>query len=264
MRQLFFFGLEQAKACFFPVIIFLTLAITKVVEVPFIARYDLILLVCLLTQLFMIIFKFETLDEVKVIGVFHLIGLALELYKVHMGSWSYPEDAITKIWGVPLYSGFMYASVASYMCQAWRRLKLRITNWPATWGVVLLSVAIYFNFYTHHFIFDFRWILKILTLLVFYRTFVYFTILKRTYAMPLSLSFVLIGFFIWIAENIATFFGAWRYPNQSQQWEIVHFGKISSWLLLVIVSFMIVALLKHIKENQSQDKHFAENNPLSK
>lgn len=70
--------------------------------------------------------------------------------------------------------------------------------------------------------------------------------------MPLSLSFVLIGFFIWIAENIATFFGAWRYPNQQQQWEIVHIGKISSWLLLVIVSFMIVALLKHLKENRVQ------------
>lgn len=41
----------------------------------------------------MIAFKLESLDEVKVIGVFHLIGLALELYKVHMGSWSYPEEA---------------------------------------------------------------------------------------------------------------------------------------------------------------------------
>ena len=34
--------------------------------------------------------------------------------------------------------------------------------------------------------------------------------------MPLVLSFVLIGFFIWIAENIATFFSAWEYPNQSE------------------------------------------------
>lgn len=130
MKQLFYFGYEQAKSCLFPVIIFLTLAITKMVEVPFIARYDLILYICLLTQILMVVFKFETFDEVKVIGVFHLIGLALELYKVHMGSWSYPEEAITKFFGVPLYSGFMYASVASYMCQAWRRLELRLVNWP--------------------------------------------------------------------------------------------------------------------------------------
>lgn len=254
MKQLFYFGYEQAKSCLFPVIIFLTLAITKMVEVPFIARYDLILYICLLTQILMVVFKFEIFDEVKVIGVFHLIGLALELYKVHMGSWSYPEEAITKFFGVPLYSGFMYASVASYMCQAWRRLELRLVNWPPTWRVVLLSAAIYFNFFTHHFIFDFRWILKIMTFLIFYRTFVYFTVKKRTYAMPLSLSFVLIGFFIWIAENIATFFGAWRYPNQQQQWEIVHIGKVSSWLLLVIVSFMIVAQLKHLKENREMSR----------
>jgi len=72
--------------------------------------------------------------------------------------------------------------------------------------------------------------------------------------MPVALSFVLIGFFIWIAENIATFFGAWQYPDQQQQWTMVHISKISSWLLLVIVSFLIVALLKHLKENQSQFK----------
>lgn len=254
MKQLIYFGLEQAKSCVFPVIIFLTLAMTKTIEVPFISRYDLILLVCLGTQVLMVMFKRETLDEVKVIAVFHLIGLALELYKVHMGSWSYPEKAFTKVWGVPLYSGFMYASVASYMCQVWRRLELKLTNWPSTWIVGILSMAIYLNFFTHHFIYDFRWFLKLFTLLIFYRTFVYFTVNKRTYRMPLVLSFVLIGFFIWIAENIATFFGAWQYPDQQQQWTMVHISKISSWLLLVIISFLIVALLKHLKENQNQFK----------
>ncbi len=77
--------------------------------------------------------------------------------------------------------------------------------------------------------------------------------------MPLALSFVLIGFFIWIAafvligffiwiaENIATFFGAWKYPNQAEAWSLVHLGKVSSWVLLVIVSFLIVAMLKRVK-----------------
>ncbi len=54
----------------------------------------------------------ETKDELKVITVFHLIGLLLEIYKVHFGSWSYPEERYSKVFGVPLYSGFMYASVA--------------------------------------------------------------------------------------------------------------------------------------------------------
>ena len=37
-------------------------------------------------------------------------------------------------------------------------------------------------------------------------------------------------------------------PNQQQNWEIVHIGKISSWL----VSFMIVDQLKNIKEFKEQ------------
>ncbi|MBO1001951.1 DUF817 domain-containing protein [Pseudogracilibacillus auburnensis] len=251
MKQLVYFGIEQAKACLFPVTIFLTLAITRMIDIPFIARYDFILLICLVTQVLMVIFKVETWDEVKVICVFHIIGLSLEIYKVHMGSWSYPESAYSKVFGVPLYSGFMYASVASYMCQAWRRLNLKLEHFPPNWLVFLLSIGIYFNFYTHHYIVDVRWILKLATFIIFFKTFVYFTVNEREYKMPLSLSFLLIGFFIWIAENIATFFGAWRYPNQQAHWELVHIGKISSWFLLVIISFLIVALLKHFKESRS-------------
>jgi uncharacterized membrane protein YoaT (DUF817 family) len=47
-------------------------------------------------------------------------------------------------------------------------------------------------------------------------------------AMPLWLSFVLIGFFIWLAENIGTLLGAWRYLNQLGAWSAVHVGKWSS------------------------------------
>src|SRR3712207_8701203 len=45
-------------------------------------------------------------------------------------SWSYPEQGFFEVFGVPLYSGFMYASVASYMCQAWRLLDLDLKNYP--------------------------------------------------------------------------------------------------------------------------------------
>jgi uncharacterized membrane protein YoaT (DUF817 family) len=64
--------------------------------------------------------------------------------------------------------------------------------------------------------------------------------------MPLPFSFFLIGFFIWIAENIATFFGAWQYPNQQNSWSLVHIGKISSWFLLVVISIMIVTQFKEV------------------
>ena len=194
----------------------------------------------------------ESCDEIKVICVFHLIGLGLELYKVHMGSWGYPEDGWSKLGGVPLYSGFMYASVASYLCQAWRRMDVDLTNWPAMRYTVPLSAAIYINFFTHHYIPDFRWILLALVLFVFFRTHVTFQTGHITYRMPLVLSFALIGFFIWIAENIATFLGAWQYPDQETSWRLVGFGKISSWFLLVIISFIIVAQLKHVKQRRAK------------
>lgn len=69
--------------------------------------------------------------------------------------------------------------------------------------------------------------------------------------MPLTLAFFLVGFFIWIAENIATFFGAWVYPYQAGQWAIVGPNKISSWMLLVIISFIIVAALKQVFPTRS-------------
>jgi uncharacterized membrane protein YoaT (DUF817 family) len=190
----------------------------------------------------------ETKDELKVITVFHLIGLGLELYKVHMGSWAYPEVAWTKVGGVPLYSGFMYASVASYICQAWRRFDLQLDGWPKIYLTIPLCFTIYSNFFLHHFMFDIRWILMILLFPLFYKTTVRFSINLKTYRMPMVLSFFLIGFFIWIAENISTFLGAWRYPDQISTWHPVHLGKLSSWFLLVIISFIIVAQLKLVKE----------------
>ncbi|MEX1023337.1 MAG: DUF817 domain-containing protein [Dehalococcoidia bacterium] len=245
--QLARFGWEQALSCVFPVVIFASLAVTQWVPLPGLPRYDWLLVICLAMQWWMLRSGLETRDELKVITVFHLIGLALEVFKVHMGSWSYPEDGYVKVLDVPLYSGFMYASVASYLCQAWRRLDVGLVRWPPFPVVVPLAAAIYLNFFTHHYWIDVRWWLAALVLVVFRRTWVTFDVGAVRYRMPLALSFVLIGLFIWIAENIATYFGAWQYPGQSAAWEIVHVGKVSSWLLLVIVSFLIVATLKIVK-----------------
>jgi uncharacterized membrane protein YoaT (DUF817 family) len=62
--------------------------------------------------------------------------------------------------------------------------------------------------------------------------------------MPLALSFVLIGFFLWVAENAATFLDAWRYPDQELSWTAVHPAKVGSWSLLVVVSIVLVAAVK--------------------
>ena len=65
--------------------------------------------------------------------------------------------------------------------------------------------------------------------------------------MPLLLAFVLIAFFVWIAENIGTFTGAWLYPDQISEWDVVHLQKITSWMLMVIICFLVVASLKFYK-----------------
>ena len=110
-----------------------------------------------------------------------------------------------------------------------------------------IAILIYANFFTHHYIGDYRWYLAACALGLYSRTVVIYRPLDRDRQMPLMLGFVLIGFFIWLAENISTFWGIWRYPNQMGAWSIVHLSKWSSWSLLVIMTFTIVAGLKHIK-----------------
>lgn len=187
--------------------------------------------------------------ELLVITMFHLLGLTMEIYKVAMGSWYYPEFGYSKILGVPLYSGFMYASVGSYVCQAWRRLNLRLEHWPGIAVAALISMAIYLNFFTHHFIYDLRWIITLLLIIAFRKTKIVFRAKDIERKMPLVLSFLLIGFFIWVGENIATFLGAWKYASQHEGWKMVSPGKISSWFLLVVLSIVIVVQLKFIRSN---------------
>jgi uncharacterized membrane protein YoaT (DUF817 family) len=247
-RDLWSFAYLQLLSSVFPIAIFLFLGLSRVVHVPGLPRYDLLLLLCLAMQAAMVISGLETLDELKVICVFHVLGLALELFKTRHGSWGYPETAYTKLGTVPLYSGFMYASVASYICQAWRRFDLHIESLPRL--AMPLAVGIYVNFFTLHYLWDMRWLLVAAVCLVFARCQVRFRVgpnPSSLFSMPLALAFALIGFFLWIGENIGTFNGAWLYPNQRHGWEAVSFAKAGSWFLLVIVSFVIVAWLKGVK-----------------
>jgi uncharacterized membrane protein YoaT (DUF817 family) len=108
--------------------------------------------------------------------------------------------------------------------------------------------ALDYHFFTHHYIGDYRWYVAACALGLYAHATVIFRPLDKERTMPLLVSFLLIGFFIWIAENISTFFSVWRYPNQMGAWATVHVGKWSSWSLLVIMTFTIVTNLKHIKQ----------------
>jgi uncharacterized membrane protein YoaT (DUF817 family) len=248
--ELAYFGIKQVRACLFVGLFFTAVFVVPRGGVLGIPRYDLLLLIALAIQGWMVWAKLESWDELKAITLFHLIGFGLEVFKTSSGirSWSYPDFAYTKLFGVPLFAGFMYAAVGSYIIQAWRLFDLRVRHHPPYWMATIIAVAIYANFFTHHYIGDYRWYLAACALGLYARSSVTFRPLDRDRTMPLLLSFVLIGFFIWLAENISTFFVIWRYPNQVGAWTNVHVSKWSSWSLLVIMTFTIVANLKHIKE----------------
>jgi uncharacterized membrane protein YoaT (DUF817 family) len=247
--EMLYFGAKEARACLFVVLFFAAVFSFPRGGVWGLPRYDALLIIALAIQAWMLWAKLETLDEFKAICLFHVIGFALEVFKTSGGikSWAYPDFAYTKIFGVPLFSGFMYAAVGSYVIQAWRLLDVRIRHHPPYWMAGLNAAVIYANFFTHHYIGDYRWYIAACTLGLYARATVIFRPLDRERSMPLLLAFVLIGFFIWLAENVSTFFGVWRYPNQIGAWAVVHLGKWSSWSLLVIMTFTIVANLKHIK-----------------
>jgi uncharacterized membrane protein YoaT (DUF817 family) len=243
--QLLRFGWLQLVSCLFPLGLFAGLAVSKYVALP-IARYDALLLYCLLLTFGFWVVRLETWREIAVIFGFHLVGLGLELFKVQVGSWQYPGDAVTKFAGVPLFAGFMYAAVGSYICQAWRRFDLRVSGYRPVLTTVL-AVAIYANFFTHRWILDLRIPIALLLVVVLRRTWVFYSVGVRRYRMPLALSFGLIGFFLWIAENAGTFLDAWNYPDQVDVWRWVHPAKFGAWALLVSMSFVLVASVKSLE-----------------
>ena len=127
------FGLKEARSSFFAGSFLFLLILSNYWRPDFISRPDLLFLSAILIQVVMILAKLETIDEAKTIALFHVIGLILELYKTspQVGSWSYPELGIFHIAGVPLYSGFMYASIGSYVAQTWKVFKLNLVRAPS-------------------------------------------------------------------------------------------------------------------------------------
>ena len=236
------FAWTQLQCLPFALAIFAALALTAAVPLP-IARYDALLIFGIVLTLGLWLVGWETGREVGVIAGFHLVGLGLEVFKVYMGSWVYPEHAVTMVAGVPLYAGFMYAAVGSYIVQSWRRFDLRVTGFRLV-PLTVLAVAAYANFFTHHWIPDMRWLIALAFLVELRASLVHFTVWGHRYRMPLSLAFIAIGGSLWVAENAATFLGAWKYPDQLEVWSAVHVGKLGSWALLVSLSFVLVAALK--------------------
>ena len=144
---------------------------------------------------------------------------------------------------MPLFSGFMYASVGSYLARISRIFDMRYTGYPPLSATVLLAAAIYANFFAHHFVLDMRYVLFAATALLFLHTTVHYRVFRFRHRMPLLLGFLLVALFIWFAENIGTWSRAWLYPGQSEAWTPVSIQKIGAWYLLMIISFVLVTLV---------------------
>lgn len=244
------FGLKQAWACLFGGLMLALLVGSKLLWPAEAAlhRYDFLVVAALAIQLTLLALKMEHPDEALVILIFHVVGTVMELFKTAHGSWVYPEASLIRIAGVPLFSGFMYACVGSYLARAWRLFDIRFEDYPPIWTTWVLAVAAYLNFFTHHYMQDLRWPLFVLSAAIFGRSWFRFTPDLTPRRMPMLVGFLLVAFFIWIAENLGTLAEGWSYPSQRHGWHMVSLAKMGSWYLLMLLSFVLVSAVRKPRE----------------
>ena len=128
------FGAKQAWAC-----IFGALLLAVIVAARFwypndaaLARNDLLVIAAVAIQVVMVVARLESGRELWVIVLFHIVGTGMELFKTSVGSWTYEDGGVLHIGAVPLFSGFMYAAVGSYMVRVYRLFDLRFARHPRT------------------------------------------------------------------------------------------------------------------------------------
>jgi len=244
LADLVMFVLKQGWACLFGALLLLALILSRAVwnDDWLVHRYDALLAFALLVQAAFLRFGLETWAEARVILLFHLTGTVMEWFKVAQGSWSYPDPAVFAILDVPLFSGFMYASVGSYMARVIRIFDMTFAPYPPFWLTLVLAGAIYANFFAHHFLPDIRLGLFAATVVIFARTHIHFRITDRLYWMPLPVAAFLSALALWVAENVGTATGTWLYTGQMPG-EMVSLAKLGSWYLLLYVAFVTVTLV---------------------
>lgn len=245
LKEFWLFGIKQAYACLFGGYL-LALIIVTSYWYPFsMPRYDFLFFAAFIFQAFLLIFKFETPREALVILLFHLVATGMEVFKTSdaIGSWRYPEHFNIGFGNYPLFAGFMYSAVGSYIARAWRIFGLHYSHFPNRKSLLILASLIYINFFTHHYFIDIRWGLFLLSFILFRQTNVYYQIVKTPRSMPLLVGWLLVSLFIWFAENAATYSRIWIYPSQENGWHIVAISKLGAWFLLMMLSWILVSLI---------------------
>ena len=254
------FGLKQAWACLFGGLMLALLIGTHLFwpENAPLARYDFLVVASVAIQAALLATKLERWEEAVVILIFHAVGTVMEIFKTAQGSWIYPEASLLRIGGVPLFSGFMYACVGSYIARATRLFELRYTNYPPLWTTWLLALLAYVNFFTHHYTIDIRLGLFAFSGLIFWRAWFVFTPDRMPRRMPMLAGLLLVALFIWFAENLGTFAAAWVYPSQRDGWHVVPIDKMGAWYLLMLLSFVLVSLVHKPEAAEAQQARAAD------
>ena len=137
--------------------------------IDFLDRYDFLFLAAVAFQVLLLSFRLESPREAVVILIFHIVATVMELFKTSDGirSWQYPEPFLIGIGNVPLFAGFMYSAVGSYIARVWRIFDFRYSHYPPMWSTVVLVTLIYINFFSHHYVYDIRWLLIFASMLMF-------------------------------------------------------------------------------------------------
>lgn len=243
---------KAAKAALFGILLLSAFALTVSMgteEYWGFFRYDYLLFYALIIQFFLIYTKLESWAEAKVIALFHVMAMVMEIFLTHpqIASWIYPQPAIFKVMTVPLFAGFMYSAVGSFFARSLKLYQVSFTRLPSFGNMLALSILAYLNFMTKFFIYDFRYVLFLWSIVIFWETKIDIKLQQCKVKLPMLIILFILAFIIWVAENISTFYEIWLYPSQQENWHWIGAGKIGSWYLLLLLSLVFVLKILGIR-----------------
>jgi uncharacterized membrane protein YoaT (DUF817 family) len=239
------FSYKAASAALFGILLLLAFALTAAMgstEWYGLFRYDYLLFYAVIIQICLLYLKLESWAEAKVIALFHLMAMVMEIFLTHpaIASWHYPQPAVFKIMTVPLFAGFMYSAVGSFFARSLRLYQVTLIALPQFSHMLILALLSYINFMSKFFVPDIRYVLFAWSTWMFWSTKIRFCLAHHHFTLPMLPVLWLLAFLIWIAENISTFYQIWLYPSQIDAWHMVGWGKLGSWYLLLLLSLVLV------------------------
>ena len=245
LQSCFEFSYKAASAALFGILLLLAFVVTASMgshEFYGFFRYDYLLFYALIIQVCLLYLKLESWAEAKVIALFHLLAMGMEIFLTHpnIASWQYPQPAVFKILTVPLFAGFMYSAVGSFFARSLRLYRVSFEHLPRFSHMLWLALLSYINFMSKFFVPDIRLGLFLWSILIFWKTKIRFELQHHSIQLPMLPILLILAFIIWIAENISTFYQIWLYPSQVDAWHMVGWGKLGSWYLLLLLSLVLV------------------------